>query len=89
LKFTEVEAARPPRILGQLDLALINTNYALAAKPNPAKDGLVIKDVIHPMPARPDNKDRSAMKKLPAAVKFVFRVTGAPSHMPATYETAH
>jgi D-methionine transport system substrate-binding protein len=50
LKFTEVEAARPPRILGQVDLALINTNYALAAKPNPAKDGLVIKDVIHPMP---------------------------------------
>jgi D-methionine transport system substrate-binding protein len=68
LRFTEVEAATLPRILGQVDLALINTNYALAAKLNPTKDALIIEDSHSPyanyLVARPDNKDRPAIKKL-------------------------
>lgn len=42
LRFKELEAATLPRILGQVDLALINTNYALEAGLNPAKDALII-----------------------------------------------
>jgi D-methionine transport system substrate-binding protein len=68
LNFREVEAATLPRILGQVDLALINTNYALAAKLNPTKDALIIEDSRSPyanyLVARPDNKDRPAIKKL-------------------------
>ena len=42
LKFRELEAATIPRVLTQVDLALINTNYALEAKLDPSKDALVI-----------------------------------------------
>jgi D-methionine transport system substrate-binding protein len=37
LKFRELEAATIPRVLTQVDLALINTNYALEAKLNPRR----------------------------------------------------
>ncbi len=42
LVIRELEAATLPRVLDQVDLALINTNYALVAGLNPAKDALVI-----------------------------------------------
>ncbi|MEC9041558.1 MAG: MetQ/NlpA family ABC transporter substrate-binding protein, partial [Pseudomonadota bacterium] len=42
LDFKELEAATLPRILNQVDLALINTNYALEAGLNPSEDALVI-----------------------------------------------
>lgn len=35
-------AATVPRVLNQVDLALINTNYALEAKLNLKRDALVI-----------------------------------------------
>ncbi|MDR1967475.1 MAG: MetQ/NlpA family ABC transporter substrate-binding protein [Burkholderiaceae bacterium] len=72
LKFRELEAATLPRVLGQVDLALINTNYALQAKLSPNKDALLIEGAQSPyvniLVARPDNKDRAAMKKLAAAL---------------------
>ena len=72
LKFRELEAATLPRVLGQVDLALINTNYALQAKLNPVKDALAIEGAQSPyvniLVARPDNKDSAAMKKLAAAL---------------------
>jgi D-methionine transport system substrate-binding protein len=72
LKFRELEAATLPRVLTQVDLALINTNYALAAKLDPTKDALVIEGAESPyaniLVARPDNKDSDAMKKLVAAL---------------------
>jgi D-methionine transport system substrate-binding protein len=37
LKFRELEAATIPRVLTQVDAALINTNYALEAKLNPRR----------------------------------------------------
>jgi hypothetical protein len=59
-------------VLTQVDLALINTNYALEAKLDPAKDALVIEGSDSPyvniLVARPDNKDSDAMKKLAAAL---------------------
>lgn len=73
LKFKELEAATLPRILNQVDLALINTNYALEAKLNPSKDALVIEGAESPyvniLVTRTDNKDAAAVKKLAAALK--------------------
>ena len=42
LKFRELEAATLPRVLPDVDVALINTNYALEAGLNPVKDALFI-----------------------------------------------
>jgi len=70
LKIRELEAATLPRVLNQVDLALINTNYALEAKLNPAKDALAIEGKQSPyvniLVARPDNKDSAPIKKLAA-----------------------
>jgi D-methionine transport system substrate-binding protein len=72
LKIRELEAATLPRILNQVDLALINTNYAIEAKLNPLKDSLFIEDASSPyanlLVARADNADSPAMKKLAAAL---------------------
>lgn len=73
LDFKELEAATLPRILGQVDVALINTNYALEAGLNPSEDALVIEGSESPyvniLVARPDNKDSEAMKKLAQTLK--------------------
>ena len=81
LKFRELEAATIPRVLTQVDLALINTNYALEAKLNPEKDALVIEGSDSPyvniLVARADDKDSADMKKLvdalhsPEVKKFI------------------
>jgi D-methionine transport system substrate-binding protein len=72
LKIRELEAATIPRVLTQVDLALINTNYALEAKLDPSKDALFIEGNDSPyvniLVARPDNKDAPAMQKLAAAL---------------------
>ena len=72
LKLRELEAATIPRVLTQVDLALINTNYALEAKLNPEKDALVIEGSDSPyvniLVARPDDKDSADMQKLVAAL---------------------
>lgn len=72
IKVRELEAATLPRVLTQVDLALINTNYALEAKLNPTEDALVIEGSDSPyvniLVARPDNKDSEAMQKLAAAL---------------------
>ncbi|MCU1735502.1 MULTISPECIES: MetQ/NlpA family ABC transporter substrate-binding protein [unclassified Pseudomonas] len=72
LKIRELEAATLPRVLTQVDLALINTNYALEAKLNPEKDALIIEGSDSPyvniLVARPDNKDSDALKKLVGAL---------------------
>ncbi|WP_300651903.1 MetQ/NlpA family ABC transporter substrate-binding protein [Pseudomonas sp.] len=72
IKVRELEAATLPRVLTQVDLALINTNYALEAKLNPTKDALIIEGSDSPyvniLVARPDNKDSAAMQKLAKAL---------------------
>lgn len=68
LKFRELEAAMLPRSLDDLDLALINTNYALEAGLVPTREALFIEGADSPyanlVAARPDNKDAPAVKKL-------------------------
>ncbi|CAM3459418.1 MULTISPECIES: MetQ/NlpA family ABC transporter substrate-binding protein [Paenibacillus] len=72
LEFKEVEAAMLPRMLDELDLAVINTNYALEAGLDPTKDALFIEDKDNPyanlLVARPDNKDSEAIQKLAKAL---------------------
>lgn len=72
LKFKELEGATLPRTLGQVDLAVINTNYALDAKLDPSKDALLIEDKNSPyvnyLVARPDNKDDPRVQKLAKAL---------------------
>ena len=72
LKFHELEAATLPRTLGEVDLALINTNYALDAKLNPVRDALAIEDAQSPyvnyLVSRPDNQNDPDVKKLAAAL---------------------
>ncbi|MCY1348325.1 D-methionine-binding lipoprotein MetQ [compost metagenome] len=72
IKVRELEAATLPRVLNQVDLALINTNYALEAKLNPTKDALAIEGSDSPyvniLVAREDNKASADMQKLAAAL---------------------
>ena len=42
IKFTALEAATLPRVLGEIDGAVINGNYALEAGFNPVKDGVAV-----------------------------------------------
>ena len=42
IEFSEVEAAQIPNILKDVDYAIINSNYAIAAGMNPVKDSLAI-----------------------------------------------
>lgn len=72
LKFIEADAAMLPRQLEEVDLALINTNYALEADLNPVEDALFIEDADSPytniLVSRPDNKDSEAIQKLAKAL---------------------
>ena len=72
IRVRELEAATLPRVLNQVDLALINTNYALEAGLNPAEDALVIEGSESPyvniLVSREDNKNAPAMQKLAKAL---------------------
>jgi D-methionine transport system substrate-binding protein len=72
LKIVELEAAMLARQLDEVDLALINTNYALEADLVPTKDALFIEGGDSPyaniLVTRQDNKDSDAIKKLAAAL---------------------
>jgi len=81
LRFRELEAAMLPRALDDVDLALINTNYALQAGLVPTRDALLIEGAESPyanlVAARDDNKDSPAIKQLvqalhtPAVKQFI------------------
>ncbi|MFT4249115.1 MAG: MetQ/NlpA family ABC transporter substrate-binding protein [Pseudomonas sp.] len=72
LKFRELDSAMLPRVLDQVDLALINTNYALDAGLNPTQDALAIESKDSPyvnyLVARPDNKDDPRVQQLAKAL---------------------
>ena len=48
LTFTELEAAMVPNALTEVDIAVINVNYALEAGFNPVEDALAIEDADSP-----------------------------------------
>jgi len=68
LEFHELEAATLPRVLPDVDIALINTNYALEAGLNPTKDALFIEGSESPyaniVVTTEDRKDDPAIRKL-------------------------
>jgi len=72
LQIRELEAATLPRVLADVDLALINTNYALAAGLAPTRDALFIEGADSPyanlVAARADNVDSPALRKLVSAL---------------------
>jgi D-methionine transport system substrate-binding protein len=72
LKFSELEAAQLPRVLSDVDFAIINTNFALDAKLNPVKDALFIEDKDSPyanvLTVRPDNQNDPAIQELVKAL---------------------
>ena len=72
LKFLEIDAAMLPRTLEDADLAVINTNYALAAGFNPLSDALALEDAESPyaniLVIRQGDESRSDIQALKAAL---------------------
>lgn len=72
LQFKPLEAAELPRALPDVDIAVINTNYALSANLNPTKDALFIEDSQSPyvnvLAVRTKDKNKAALKKLATAL---------------------
>lgn len=68
LHFIEVDAAMVPRALEDVDIAAINTNYALQAKLSPLKDALALEGKDSPyvniLVARAADKDRADIQAL-------------------------
>jgi D-methionine transport system substrate-binding protein len=81
LKIILAEAAQLPRVLEDVDAAIINTNYALPANLNPVKDALIIEGKDSPyannIVVRNGDQERAEIKKLvkvlnsPEVKKFI------------------
>lgn len=73
LKFRELDAAQLPRALGDVDAAVINTNYALEAGLNPLKDALKLEGKQSPyanvLAAKPATLKNPDYLKLVAALR--------------------
>ncbi|EZQ13954.1 MetQ/NlpA family ABC transporter substrate-binding protein [Halopseudomonas bauzanensis] len=72
VRIRELEAATLPRVLDQVDLALINTNYALEAGLNPTSDALAIEGDDSPyaniLVTRAQDAENEAVQKLVKAL---------------------
>lgn len=72
LQVKPLEAAQLPRTLADVDIAVINTNYALPANLIPAKDALFIENSNSPyaniLAVRAKDKNNPALKKLAQAL---------------------
>lgn len=68
LRFVELDAAQLPRSLPDVDAAAVNTNYAIEAGLNPARDALVREAVDSPyvnvLAVRAADRDRPALATL-------------------------
>lgn len=66
LRIVELEAAQLPRALPDVDLAIINTNYAAQAGLVPTRDGLFVEDKDSPymnlIVMREDNRDAAKVR---------------------------
>lgn len=81
LKFVEIDAAQAPRVLDDVDAAVINTNYATQAGLDPVKDALTRENPKGPyvniIAVRAEDKDKPWVKTLvesyrtPEVKKFV------------------
>ncbi|MDR0942801.1 MAG: MetQ/NlpA family ABC transporter substrate-binding protein [Holosporales bacterium] len=73
LKFKELEAAQLPRVLDDVDGAIINGHYAIEAKLNPLKNALLLEKSNSPyanvVAVRLEAKDDPGVQKLMKALK--------------------
>ena len=73
LVIQEVEAAQLPRTLEDVDISIINTNFALNAELNPMNDALFIEDKDSPyvniIAVREGDESRDEIQKLLTAIK--------------------
>ncbi|WP_232699904.1 MetQ/NlpA family ABC transporter substrate-binding protein [Brevibacillus daliensis] len=75
IELVELEPAMLPRSIDDnaVDLALINSNFAVQAGLNPTKDAIFLEEgkdnpYVNVLVARPDNKDSEAIQKLAKAI---------------------
>ena len=72
LEFQELEAATIPSVLADVDLAIINSNYALGADLNPTTDALAIESSDSPyvnvLVVKEGNEDNAAVQALVEAL---------------------
>jgi D-methionine transport system substrate-binding protein len=68
LKFVEIDAAQAPRVLDDVDAAIINTNYATQAGLDPVKDAILREDpkgpYVNVIAVRAEDKDKPWVKAL-------------------------
>ncbi len=73
LAITEVEAAQLPRTLDDVDISVINTNFAMNADLNPVKDALFMEDKTSPyvniIVVREGDENRAEIKELISALQ--------------------
>lgn len=73
LKFNEIEAASLPRVLSDVDAAVINGNYAIPAGLSAKKDGLFVEGSSSPyvnvIAVKAGNENKPAIKALVDALK--------------------
>ena len=73
LKFQELEAAQVPRAIDDVELAVINSNFAMQVKLNPVKDSLFIEDSTSPyvniVAVRTGDEERPEIKALVKALQ--------------------
>lgn len=73
LVIQEVEAAQLPRTLEDVEISIINTNFAMNADLNPMKDALFIEDKTSPyvniIAVRDGDENRDDIKKLLTTIK--------------------
>lgn len=78
----EIAAAQLPRVLGDVDAAIINTNYAIPAGLVPSRDAILLEDKDSPyaniVVVRAQDKDQAKFEKLMQAL-----------HSPEVEEAAH
>ena len=67
LEFIELEAAQIPKQLSEVDVAAINTNFALAAGLNPKEDSIILESTDSPytnyIVVRAENADDPTIQK--------------------------
>ena len=73
LEIKMMDAPMLPRALDDLDICVINSNYALEAKLNPVKDSIAMEPKDSPfanvLVVRAEDKDKETVKKLGAALQ--------------------
>ncbi|MCT8976672.1 MetQ/NlpA family ABC transporter substrate-binding protein [Clostridium sp. CX1] len=72
IKVTEMEAPQLPRVLGDVEAAVINTNYAIEAGLNPLKDAIAIESKDSPyanvLAVKQDDKSKPYIQALSKAL---------------------